>query len=72
MQYKATGEKEKSIEKLDELIKLNNDLKPHAMWEKALLLIDLNKKDKAKIVLTDLSKIESSYKQHAIDKLKEL
>lgn len=72
MQYKSTGEKEKAIVKLDELIKLNNELKPQAMWEKALLLIDLNKKDKAKTVLTDLSKIESAYKQQAIDKLKEL
>ncbi len=72
MQYKSSGEKEKAIEKLDELIKLNNNFKPQAMWEKALLLIDLNKNDKAKTVLTDLSKIESAYKQQAIDKLKEL
>lgn len=72
MQYRAAGEKEKAVDKLDELIKLNNNFKPQAMWEKALLLIDLNKKDKAKIVLTDLSKIESAYKQQAIDKLKEL
>ncbi len=72
MQYKSSGEKEKAIEKLDELIKLNNELKPQAMWEKAFLLINLNKKDKAKTVLADLSKIESAYKQKAIDKLKEL
>lgn len=72
MQYRAAGEKEKAIDKLDELIKLNNNFKPQAMWEKALLLIDLNKKDKAKTVLTDLSKMESTYKQQATDKLKEL
>ena len=72
MQYKSVGEKEKAIEELDKLIKLNNDLKPQAMWEKALLLIELNKKDKAKTVLTDLSNINSSYKQKAIDKIKEL
>ncbi len=72
MQYRAAGEKEKAIDKLDELIKLNNNFKPQAMWEKAKLLIDLNKKDKAKTVLTDLSKIESDYKQQAIAKLKEL
>ncbi len=72
MQYKATGEKEKALEQLEQLIKLNNELKPQAMWEKALLLIDLNKKDKAKTVLTDLSKIESEYKLQAIVKLKVL
>ena len=72
MQYKSVGEKEKAIEELDKLIKLNNDLKPQAMWEKAILLIELNKKDKAKTVLTDLSNINSSYKQKAIDKIKEL
>lgn len=72
MQYKSVGEKEKAIEELDKLIKLNNDLKPQAMWEKALLLIELNKKEKAKTVFTDLSNINSSYKQKAIDKIKEL
>ncbi len=72
MQYKSVGEKEKAIEELDKLIKLNNDLKPQAMWEKAILLIELNKKDKAKTVLTDLSNINSSFKQKAIDKIKEL
>ena len=72
MQYIAADEKQKAIDELDKLIKLNNELKPQAMWEKSLLLIELNKKDKAKIVLTDLSKISSPYQQLAIDKLKEL
>ena len=72
MQYKSAGEKEKAIDKLDELIKLNNNFKPQAMWEKALLLIDLKKTDKAKSILKELSEKNSEYQQSAIDKLKEL
>ena len=72
MQYKAAGEKQRAIDKLDELIKLNNNLKPQAMWEKALLLIDLKKTDKAKSILKELSEKNSEYQQAAIDKLKTL
>ncbi len=72
MQYKSAGEKQRAIDKLDELIKLNNNFKPQAMWEKALLLIDLKKSDKAKSILKELSEKNSEYQQLAIDKLKTL
>ena len=69
MEYKTSGENEKAIMNLNQVIKLNSKLKPQAMWEKANILFTLNKITEAKKVLKDLSEIDSPFQKQAKDKL---
>jgi hypothetical protein len=72
LDLKINKQYQKSVDELTKIIIRNDSFKPHALYEKADVLILMNKKDKAKEVLEELIKIDSDYKQMGIDKLKTL
>ncbi|MEI6124453.1 MAG: tetratricopeptide repeat protein [Bacteroidota bacterium] len=73
MSYYQTNQKGKAIIELDKLIKdKNNSFYELALWQKATILVEENKNDKAKDLLNEIVKYSGSMKNNALKKIDEL